>query len=255
MKKISTWIIFLLTIILAFIVSLIVRTNTSDDIPQQREYDNNSSFNLAKYFSLHPVVQGGLIDHFPYAAYLDSANFRSIKTISNDLQILDSVNAFDKRENQKTISRLLTTELGLRSTAYFNTYCPDSLLVLIQWAEKFQTYAEQDSDNKLLYHSIYHYWMDSIGHCLQKFLEEKPSRKYDFKFRYLRTRCKEQRISMGTKVTSTEKGINNLIYGKWGHFINASWNQTSLLQKIVFLLIVSFTLYGYSCIIQKHLLK
>jgi len=257
MKKISTWISILLTIGLVAIVFLIVRADTGDNIPQQRDYGYNSKFKLADHLTSNSIRNRDIdiINNFPYKTYLDSANFHSIRAINNDVQTLDSLNALDKRENRRVFSRLLTTELSPRNTAYFVTYCPDSLLVLIQWAEKFQNYAELDPDNELLYQSVYHYWMDSIANTLQNFSEEMPSRKYDFKFKYLSTRCKEQRMSIGTKITSAEKGINNLIYGKWGHFINATWNQTSLLQKMLFLLIGSITLYGYFCIIKKHLLQ
>ena len=244
MRKISIWIIIILLLPLIFIVWKIVKADTNDNIPQQRKY-SNKSVNICDWGMIRDIAQDSLLENFPYDKYLDSSNYWSIQPIKENLSCLDTLFESNISLNRETLSNAFTRKLAPRFNSYLSTYQPDSLLLLIQWAEKFKYYAEIDPDNDLFYESIYGYWMDTISNKLTRYTIEKPSRKYDFKFKYIRTRCVEQRFSPATKITSSEKAFNNFIYSKWGHLINASWNQTSVMQKIIFVFLIILTLFGY----------
>jgi hypothetical protein len=242
MKKVSTWIIVALTSLLLFFFWKIVETNTNDDIPQVREYSDRM-IKICDWPLVDSINPDDLPNRFPYKEYLDSCNTWNILSIKNDLACLDTLFE-NKNNNRRTLSIALTSKLSPRFDKYLQKYQPDSLLVLLQWAEKFKTYAEADQDNKIFYESIYNYWTDTISHILSRTGTKTSSIKYNFKFKYLQTRCIEQRVSPAIKKTSFEKAYENLIYNKWGHLINASWNQTSVIQKIVFLLAVVIFLIG-----------
>jgi hypothetical protein len=125
----------------------------------------------------------------------------------------------------------------------------------MQWAEKFQYYAEVDNQNKILFKVVYDYWLNFISDKLTNYSKENSDIKCEFKFKFLVAKCSERKYNIGVKVTSTEKVIDNLVRSKWGHLFDASWNQATLLQKIILLLFVIIFFYGFYCIILKHFFK
>ncbi len=154
--------------------------------------------------------------------------------------------------SQQILATTLTDSLQKRLANVYNKYQPDSLIYLMQWAERFQYYAEIDNKNKILFKVVYDYWMNFISDKLTGFSKETPSLKYAFKFKFLVAKCSERKYNIGLKVTATEKVIDNLVRSKWGHLFDASWNQASLLQKILLSLLVITFLYGIYCMILKH---
>ena len=219
----------------------------------QQNISTITPFSLSVHFANNIDSTAQLSQIFPYELYLKSGNYKSIKVIKDDLIQLDSI--FPKSQNKRILSAVLTNQLSKRLNPYFESYQPDSLLQMLQWAEKFVYYADIDPTNDVFYQSIYQYWLDTISNTLHKFSYEKPSLKYDFKFEYLQTRLKEKGAVPDIKKTSFEKAIDNLIHNKWAHLINASWDQTSLFQKTVFLLLTVITFYGYISIIKLHCIK
>lgn len=254
MKKILSIAAAVVLISIVFFTYIAARTNLAEGLPQQVANTGGSNFNIANYLVQKNIAAPNLLQDFPYETYLDSTNTRNIRVIKNDLALLESFSN-DVSTSQQIVSEALTTKLEPRLVNYLHPYNPDSLLVLVQWAEKFQHYAEIDPANDILHESIYNYWMDKVSNQLGKFSAEESSRKYDYKFKYLRSRCIEKRFVPAIKVTSEEKAFNNLVYGNYGHLLNASWNQTSILQKAVFVILVLLTLYGYICIIKQHVNK
>lgn len=242
LKRISTWIIVVLSFTIAGFLFIVVRAKESGDIPQIR-YHASKSLSLCSWPEVSKMHNADLINQFPYDLYLDSADYWNINDIKKDISCLDQ--HFDSSQNRVTISTALTNKLVPRLRNYFDSYKPDSLIVLLQWAEKFKSYAELEPINQLLYESIYDFWMDTLSNRITFFSNEKPSRKFDFKFRYLRTRCVEQRVSPSEKTSSEEKVFDNFIYSRWGHLFNASWNQTSLTQKVIFFLFIGLTICSY----------
>jgi len=243
-KNIFILVVILFLVLFGFIIIKITKADTSDKMPQSRIYPLRYN-SICDWPELATIKTDSLFFEFPYQKYNDSCNFWNVQSVKNDLNCLDSKFSFDSSMNRQVLSEALTSKLEKRVVAYFSGYQPDSLIVIIQWAEKYRNYAELEPQNELFYKSIYDYWMGKVASTVTAYASEIPSRKYNFKFKYLLNRCVEQRYSPGTKVTSGEKAFNNLIYNNWGHLINASWNQTSVLQKIVFFTFFVFTLIGY----------
>jgi len=228
---------------------LIVGANQNDFMPQQKEIVSDCNFKLSQYLSR--IAPGQTEAQFPYKNYIDSTNTGNVSCILNDLKLLDSVTK-NHNESESILATTLTTKLQDRIDTGFSVYKPDSLILLMQWAEKFQYYGEIDKNNELFFSSIFDYWLNYICTKLSNYASQKPSLKYDFKFKFLVAKCIEKRYNPSVKVTSFEKFVDNMIQSKWGHLANATWNQTSLTQKIVLVLFFVLTLYGILCIIQKH---
>ena len=225
------------------VVWKILKADTNDDIPQLRKY-SNQGVEICSWAKVVGISPDSVKENFPYREYTDSCNFWNITAIRKDLSCLDGLFK-EPSSNREALSIALTSELSPKLKDYLSVYQPDSLLILVQWVEKFKNYAELDPDNNIFYESIYEYWMDKISNELSIITVKNPSIKYNFKFKYLQTRCVEQRFSPGVKKTSSEKAIENLVYNKWGHLINASWHQSTVLQKFLFFLAVIIFAIGF----------
>lgn len=247
MKKALIIVSILLFVVLASLFYVIVHSDAKDDIIKEKNIRHKITFDLDAHLNQNPLNTGNLIDSFPYTVYLDSANFLSIRTIKKDLAGLGLYTQNPDLNSDVFIS-LLTTQLRPRYNHYFEGYKPDSLLQLLQWVEKFHGYAEIDPENDIVFRSVFNYWMDAISHQLNEYSNVDPSRVYDFKFKYLRARLMEKKFSPSFKKTKWDKAVENLIYNKWGHLVEASWNQTSLIQKLLFFFIIAITLAGYVCL-------
>jgi hypothetical protein len=241
-----TWLPLLLVVII--VLYLFIRTDYDNQLPQRNNASNRSNFNLAPRFAVIP--EDRLAADFPYKAYLDSANYQSLQAIRTDLALMDTLYKDDSK-CREVLSETLTNRLKEKVDPALQQYRPDSLLQLVQWAERFQNYAEADRPNAVFHKSIATFWLTYVSNKLAAYAKNKSSLKYDFKYKYLVGRCYELKYSTPVIVTKMEKVINNLIGSKWGHLTDASWNQASWLQKIVFLILVLITLYAYYLLIKK----
>jgi hypothetical protein len=233
------------TVTIVFTMVVLVKiagTDFSDNIPQREVNQELSEFPLKAHLTVDSTKD--IFITFPYKLYLDSANLCNINAIRNDLAAMDSVND-NQRSNRITLSHALTKGRAELINKKYTEFQPDSLLILMQWAEQFDYYAQFDADNDVFYRSVYTYWFNFVTSKLEEYSKENPSLKYDFRFKYLANRCKEKKFNAALEVPSTEKVWENLLYNKWGHLWEASWNQSSWLQKIAVMLILSCTFFGF----------
>ena len=250
MRKIVWILLPLVILIVGLIMYKVVSADTTNNIPTHLLHEEEPA--MAAFDVAGCLVKTGSADtpyQFQSVLYLDSAHFTRALYIRNDLLRLDSL-THDESFNRKTLSAVLTNELTSRTREQYKVYQPDSLLRLLQWAEQFQYYAAMDPHSRIFYKSVYSYWLNFIADKLITASVEQPSLKYDFKFKYLMTRCREQQYTMGVKVTSLEKFLENIIYSKWGHLLSATWNQTTWLMKFGFLIIAGIFLFGLYSIIK-----
>jgi hypothetical protein len=249
-KFILTGILSLL--FLGIILFLILKADYRNNVPQRKDISDVQTFDLTYRLKQRPGIN--MQEAFPVKDYLDSSNYENISLISADLVMMDSLNN-DESTNRRLLSEVLTAKLFEKDSLKLAHGGIDSLYAVLQWAEKFGACAEIDKQNRILYQSIASYWLTYISNRLSKISAEKPSEKYKFSFRYLLARCDEMKFTAGVKVTEMEKVVDNLTRNKWAHLVSASWNQTSILQKILFLVIFLITLFGYYLIVLKFLKK
>jgi hypothetical protein len=233
---------------LLFFLWKIAKADTTAIIPQLSNGQGKKRFDVSG--CIRRADKSALFASFPYKDYLDSESVWDIDAVKHDLLVMDSLNA-DQGENRKTLSNALTQVLASRERVSLQTWQPDSLLRLIQWSEQFRYYAQYDGNSDLFYQSVYQYWFDLVTGRLSALSRDKPSLKYDFKFKYLVTRCYEQRFATSLKITSYEKAFDNVLYSNWGHLINAGWTQSSTMIKVLLFLFLLLTGYGVFAIVEK----
>lgn len=229
--------------LLAYLIPYIL-TDKQILLPAQK-YDRPSNiFNLKS--TLIGINKDSLSILFPYNSYLESSNFQDAKSIQKDLLFLDSL-VGDKMEVRGIISVALTDSLYKHSFSSADNSNLDSLNYKLQWAEKFKFYGDADtmSENQLLFQSIYDFWLGKISKNLSEYSENNTKAKFNFQFRYLTAKCNEKRYNVSVKVSSVEKVIQNILGNNWAHLFEASWNQASLLQKIIIAILIVATLICY----------
>jgi len=247
MKFNSTHFLLIITaLILIFIITIfiyIINADYSNNVPSERPNLHKRALSTKKF--LFNIDKKNIKQTFPYNKYLDSCDRFDIKSIRNDLSILYSMDSVNFMEYQKAISIALCDSLAYRMKLVLNKYEPDSLIRLIQWVEKFHAYGDIDQQNLNMYEAIYGYWLNLISNKLSDYYKERPSIKYDFKYRYIVCRCIEKQFNSSISNSNFEKVIIYFIEKNWTYLFNKFWNSTSILYKSVVSLIFIFILFPY----------
>jgi len=254
MKLSPKYLFLILTAILSgliiWLLFLVLRTDYSINIPAEKECSSDNDFNLSSHLSNWDSLN--FSGSFPYTIYLDSSDKCDVNAIAGYLAAMDSVNS-DYSNNRQIISIALTDSLQSRINSSFNRYNPDSLILMMQWAEKFNQYKEFDRSNAKLYRVIYKHWLSFTANKLGEYYESNPKCKYDFKFNYLCAVCQSKNFSVPVGNTNSEKIIFNMLNKNYAYLFSKFWYDTGFIYKLLMLLIAVITGYGYYCIFKVHL--
>ena len=206
-------------------------------------------------FHLRPALQttpgADLHETFPYDRFLDSADIYSVTSIQGYLADMDSVYPGNPSANQEILSIAFTEKMAQRVQSHITEYNPDTLLHIIQWAEKFNDYAAVDAAHADLFQVIYDYWLNLAGNTLRDYYTKNPRIKYNYKFRYIADRLREKQFIIPVKGTDTEKVVQQLIAKNWTYLFNKFWHSTGLVYKAVVFLIVLLVLLPYIILIRR----
>jgi hypothetical protein len=238
------------TICIVIIIYFISGVDQSKVI-QKKNFDKNTSDFTDIITITGDIDESDLSRYFPYKIFLEERKNASIHIIRWDKLLLDRKYPNRSNENNRLLSKAYTDSLFENEKSAFSAYNPDYLINLLQWTESFRYAALIDEENEILYASIFDFWLNKITSNLVSYSTENVSIKYDFKYRYLESKCTEYGFTFGTKVSSLEKVIYNIVDSNWMHLFDASWNQSSILQKIIFLLILIITCFGYGLFLKK----
>ena len=179
--------------------------------------------------------------------YHHASNIHDFKTIENDLKTLDSLYPNHKFDLRVIMGSLLTDTLHNSIRNNFSGFNFEELLWLQNLQVRYSYYSQCSftEENNLMFSVIANYWGIFVAGNLSEVSKQKNGVKFDFGYRYLESRSDQYRYSVNTKVWSLEKFIYNLLTSNWGHLINASWAQASILQKFIFILLSLITLLSY----------
>ena len=254
MKKTVSYIIYGISLtglaFLAYLLVIIIRTDYSSNIPQESSCPKKPEFNLSRH--LHSWDKSQPLTSFPYLVFLDSVNTCDIDAIQQNLSILDSINSGNSTANQHVIAIALTDSLWSQIDQSLVNYNPDSLIILVQWAERFNHYKDYDLGKAKLYRVVYKFWINIVANQLRTYYDNKPSHKYDFKFNYLTAICQSKNLAPPIGNTDFEKIIHNLINKNFAYLFSKFWHDTGIFYKLIVLMLGSLTVYGYYRIIRFH---
>ncbi len=237
-----------LSVLFLCLLTLVIQVNYSDNIPVERALNAEEPFNI--YPHLRNLDVNQLKETFPFQIYLDSAHWTDIKEINAVLCAMDSSYPNNEMGNQEVLSIALTEKLEAHLSKSFEGYQPDSLIRILQWAERFNNYAAIDEIHSPLFEVVYTYWFNSISNALRENAEKNYAIKYDYKFRYIAERLREKQFSTPVKGTYIEKTIYRLIDKNWAYLFNKFWYATSVLYKLVIFSLVAILIFPYIYILK-----
>jgi hypothetical protein len=180
---------------------------------------------------------------------LDSADHCDIHSLQKDIATLNSFNPGNIFQNQTVITLALTNKLSQKIEPGLKKYNPDSLLVILQWANRFNDYKDLDTTNARIYNAINSFWIGFIANQLGKYSEDDPSLKYNFKFRYIAGICQSRQYQPSIGISEPEKIILYTIDSKWPYLFQKFWVGTGITFKIIAFAGIALTLYGYICVV------
>lgn len=242
--------IFILVVLFTI---LIIKVDYSDKMPPVNQESRNNSFHIKNH--LDGLVANNLKNTFPYKIFLDSIDIYNVDAIKESILEIDPISK-DNMLSQQIISIALTDTLFSYYKDKFTIYKPDSLILQLQWVERFKYYADIDKDNESLYQVIDDYWLGKITNKLADYQKKDYWLKYDYKFKFISSCIEEQGYNTPIGFNDFEKVINNAIENKYSYIYDRFCTRTSTFLKtilfIVFLLFSTITIYGYYCIYKFH---
>jgi len=244
-KKISLFLALILVIFVGCILFMFTKHDDNISLPTSKdlyEISTVDTFNIKRLLSDSNNVD--LTTSFPYKTYVDEANYENVKMIKRDIAIMESVLKNDPMVAQKILSLALTDSLLPKIKNQFAVYHPDTLAAFMQWVESFKYYAQYDEAYEPFYSSVYSYWVTYIANKLDEYSKSDANIKYQFKYRFVAGKCKENKFNVSPTASEIEKIVNNVVESKWAYLYKRLWSA-SLIQKIAFLCLGIFTLIAY----------
>ena len=239
----------IIVVIVLLTTSLLIlklsRIDQSSNIPLTE--NNNNQISIENYVNKNDslIIQ----NKFPYSEIIKSnclGNYSEINKITNYLYLIS-----DSFTIQNIVYNTLTDTL-LKYKYNNNLNIPlDSMISLYQWVVGLNYMSKIDLNNQLIYEGAFLYWNGKISTYLNNYSKENTSKRNKFKFKYLVAKVEENGGSVSVKQTSTDKFVSNLIESNYAHLISATWNQTSIIQKIIITILTIITIYTYFYTIKK----
>jgi len=240
MKKI--FLAFIILVLLSFFFFSISNFELEGNVKEKNNCFEGKKIELNNCLNID-----NLIDTIKFVRNND---FCDIKYLQKQILFFNSINTSRSNVDQFFINAL-TTKIYDQDSSKFNKLDFIYLSDKFNWAEKFKAYAEIDEKNSMVFSVVYDYWLKKIANRLQRISVENDKIKYNHNYRFLVNKCSEHQYFISIHSTRFDKFIYNLTNQKWVHLVNASWNQSSVILKLLFFLFLFITVYSYYLVIIK----
>lgn len=187
---------------------------------------------------------------FIYTSYLAGIPGKGFLDFEADIKQMDALYPSVADAGQQLLFTALADSLEPTMASIFNAYKPDSLLLLLEWVVPFRDYASSP-DHALFYNAVHSFWLNKIAITLSQFAKDYPDLPYSFKFQYLSELCARNAFHVNVQETNLEKVKKNLLAGNWSHLIHASWHDSPVWGKFIFILLFLITVAAYLSLIKS----
>lgn len=244
----------------SFIILIFYLSVDNNDKPEsvQNIWYRSSSVRIDSLLESTPIdsVKSKLTN----AKYFLSRNIHDYTSLSNDLSTLDSLYPGNSLQIRTEIFSVLTDSYKAHLSSALDTFNFAELLNLQNFQIRYYYYEQVavNPNEKLMLNSINLFWGNYIANKLAEYSRTYQNLKFGFQYRFLESRSKQYDFGVNRKVSSLEKVVINLLSSNWGHLFNSSWNQASLVQKMVFLSLFILTILSYTFslnLLFKRLIK
>jgi hypothetical protein len=184
--------------------------------------------------------------NFPYNLYANSANWKTLKDIANDLKTLDSL-GISESMTDLAISEALTSKLKDK----WQTQNLDSIHAIMNWAIPFFYYGKSGQKHALLFQTIGDFWLGFSAERLQDIAEKDDYSFLNCRFKYLRMQTCHLVGSCGDKQPNSLKIVKNITESKWSYLLTRFWTHTGIIFKIFSLMILLIILFALFHLIRS----
>jgi hypothetical protein len=202
---------------------------------------------------LNSVPFDSVASKLTLAKYYSSKNIIDFKEIERDLKLLDSLYPNKTSDIRPLIYHILSDSLKSHVSNNIKELHFQELAKIqnLQISYHYYSRATNNIYNNGLYNSLNDFWGQFVADKLSAISKKELSSKTGFKYRYLEARSNQYRFYVNTKKYSVEKVITGFLDSDWGHLLNASWNQASLIQKFIIGFILLFSILAYINFIKE----
>lgn len=244
MKRLLKNIPFLSVSTLAIFLTIFLVYKSSEnfelyDIPS---VDNNITYNSNLLSSIKECDSINVLKNFNYRNYIYQGIPFNLKTLKNDILILDSI--YGNEISQNVIYYSLTDSLIELENEKMKNFDAMFLYKKLDWVERFKYYAESDSLNKFLFLGIYDKWMITICNKLIDYLEIDSDLKYQTNFKTITAICKLKGFTIPIGFSSMEKITDYLIEGKYAYIWSRFWYSTPIIFKLLVFVLISYGIFS-----------
>lgn len=167
----------------------------------------------------------------------------------NLLEFLNSLSS-NQRNSGKFLLNPLKEVLFNENSSDLNILI-DNYLILTLWTFKLNALEEAYPHYSMDLNTIKHFWYNEISNGVSHIVELESDKKFDYRI-YLITRVlNSESYYPAFKNSILEKITLNLVQGNFGYILNRFWIGTSLLIKIIFLIVFLINIYVYYEFIKK----
>jgi hypothetical protein len=190
------------------------------------------------------IEKAEIKNEFPYGRYITSTDLEDLTCIVGQLKTLDALLVDHEGLSPEVMLTALTDSMQSRLSLGFNTYTPDTVLSVLNWAEKVSDRAMSDPRYGDLLSAVSDYWFNHIAVRLSLLQNGQKDIKVDFRYRYLAQRLSERGYLVNTSDSKLEKFKKSLVSGKWQHLVSATWNDSNFIMRISYILIAILLFMG-----------
>lgn len=247
------WILSAVLILLILTIMYLGLKPDQNDFPPPQTWEESSEHNIDINEWVKGIPKDSILARFPYSQYLDAVDMIDLKSITRDIQIMDTVTG-DHFTSLSIFIIAYTDSLLPRLSKKISVFNGDTLSLFMMDLEGFKYYARMPGPNQDFYSAIHQYWMSNLSNSLDNYTQIEPNLKYNFKYRFLAAKCRENKYGVAPRVTESEKIINNIADSKWNYLYQRFWS-IPLEKRLFIFFLISLTVIVYVisffCIIKK----
>ena len=249
MKIFFVSIAMVVLVLIVYVLNAAIKNDYDHIIPIEKKCtDTASDFNLETELNKIDLIE--IKKTFPYDTFFKHGNYCTAGAVQNILDILNKVNPDEDKSNRGVLIYALTEKLQNKIAHRFETFNPDSLILILQWIDDFKIYENIDKKNSALYGVVHDHWMVFISNQLGKHYEREPSIRFSFKFKYLQSTCQSKKYAPAVGKSNLEKVVEYLLNEEYDYLFNRFWNSTGLFVKSLMILLFCFFTYMLYCTFQ-----
>lgn len=184
-------------------------------------------------------------DHFPYRLIADNISLRDYRkqqALLNYPEISDTIADTDFQEHVFTALSDTLKSIYLQRLDFNDL---STLKSLTDEVTGLYYFAQSDDKHRIVYESLFDYWMQFINQQLEAIATKNYWNKYTFEYRYISSVCQQFNYNPSTGLSSPEKVLYNLSENRYSYLLNRFILQTTFLQKTIFFCLISMVIFCF----------